>query len=115
MRIFRQLDEGLLLPDSQRDGMDRRGRKGLIAAGGALLLFGFLVGVLGLLAALVPDLFDSGGDDLQGLERLNRFLVEAKDEELPPMSHFGGIAFDLAENILGCLRGEIHIVIRPDC
>ena len=71
-------------------------------------MLGFLVGIAEFLAALVPDLFDTGGDDLQGLERLDRFLIETKNEKLAPMTYFRWIAFDLAQDILSGLGGEIH-------
>src|ERR1700722_16300641 len=88
--------------------MDRGGRQRFLAAGGALFQAGLLVGILGLQPPLIPNLFDRGDDGLQSLKSLNRFLIETKDEELPPMPYFRRIAFNLAENILGCLRGKIH-------
>jgi len=108
LRILRQFDEGLLLPHAQGDGMNRRGREGLGAAGGALLLFRLLVGILGALSALVPDLFDPSGDGLQRLEGVDRLLVETKDEKLAPMPYFSRITLNFDEDVLRCLGGKIH-------
>jgi hypothetical protein len=88
--------------------MDRGGRQRLFAAGGALFQAGLFVDVLGLLSLLIPDLLDRGEDYLQGLKGLDRFLIETKDKELPPMAYFRRITLDFAENILGCLCGKIH-------
>ncbi len=96
LRRLRQLDEHFLLPDVQRDGVDGRGRQRFATASGALLDLGILEGVLGLLPFNRPDLFDRAQDHLQGLERIDRLLVEAKDEKLPPMPHFRGVALNLA-------------------
>jgi len=112
LRRLGQLDEVLFLADAQRYRLHIGRGQRLAAAGGALLYLRVLVGLFRFLLFLVPDGFDPGQDHLQRLQRFDRFLVEAEDEELSPMSHFGRIAFDLAENILGCLRGEIHRLRR---
>jgi hypothetical protein len=43
------------------------------------------VDLLGQLALPVPDLLDGGDNRLQCLERIDRFLIKAKNEQLPPM------------------------------
>src|SRR5271155_1034084 len=88
--------------------MHRGGRQRFLAARGALLEPGLLVGLLGLRPLLIPDLLDRGQDDLQGLERLDRFLIETKNEKLPPVAYFRRVAFNLAKDVLGSLRGKIH-------
>ena len=88
--------------------MDGERRQRFLAAGGALFLARGFMALLGFLPPLVPDLLDPGDDDLQGLEGLDRFLVEAKNEQLAPVPHFRRIALNLPQNVLCGLRGEIH-------
>ncbi len=108
LRRARQLDEVLFLARVERDGMDRGRGQRLLAAGRALLLLGFLIGVLGLLTADGPYLLDGGEDDLQGLKRLDRLLVKAENQELAPVADLGRIALEFTKDVLCGLGGEIH-------
>ena len=110
--IARQLDQRLLLPDAKGDVEHGEGGQRIAAAGGALLDLGGLVGFLGGLALLVPDLLDGRNDDLERLQRLDRFLVEAKDEQLPPVLDLDRVALEFTRDVLGSLRGKIHKVRR---
>jgi hypothetical protein len=66
------------------------------------------MGFLRALLAVIPQLLDRRHDDLQGLERIDRLLVETENEQLPPVPDLSRVSFNLAENILSGLRGEIH-------